>query len=140
MPTQTFAKTLTANDVGQSGGHQAGIHIPKSQAELIRMLPPLDAGVKNPDAWLQCVDDDGRAWKFRYIHYNNSLHDPQGTRDEYRITHMTNFFRVLGGDPGDRFLISREKGSTTYRVSVLKQQTSVGAPDRIRLQGWHRVH
>lgn len=141
MPQQTFAKTLTANDVGKSGGHQAGIHIPKSQTDLIRMLPALDAGVKNPDAWLECIDDDGRRWKFRYIYYNNSLHDPGGTRDEYRITHMTNFFRVIGGSPGDQLHLTGEKGISTYRISVVKRHAAPSADaGTIRLQGWRKVH
>ena len=142
MTTVTFVKILTANDTGRSGGHQAGIHIPKSQAELIGMLPPLNPKVKNPDAWLECIDDDGRSWKFRYIYYNNSLHDPPGTRDEYRITHMTKFFRLLGGDPGDKLLLSGEKGAVTYRISVVKKpdQPEPSGSGRIRLEGWHRVH
>jgi Restriction endonuclease EcoRII, N-terminal len=142
MAILTFAKALTANDTGLSGGHQAGIHIPKSQVELIRMLPPLNPKVKNPDAWLECIDDDGRSWKFRYIYYNNSLHDPSGTRDEYRITHMTKFFRLLGGDPGDQLMLSGEKGAASYRISVVKKpaQPETSGAGRVRLQGWHRVH
>jgi hypothetical protein len=139
MATETYAKTLTANDVGQSGGHQAGIHIPKSQADLIRMLPQLDPRIKNPDAWLTFIDEHDVRWEFRYIHYNNSLHDPGGTRDEYRITHMTNFFRLAGAKPGDFLILSGEKGSSTFRISVSKPTTQpAGGP--VRLQGWRRVH
>lgn len=141
MARQSFAKTLTANDVGLSG-NQAGVHIPKSQTDLMLMLPPLDTAIKNPDAWLECVDDAGRLWKLRYVYYNNSLHDPNGTRDEYRITHMTKFFRVNTAAPGDQLLLTGERGSNRLRISVLNAtNASTGIrPEPIRLQGWRKVH
>jgi hypothetical protein len=43
MSIQTYEKQLTANDTGETGAHQAGIHIPKSQKDLLSFLPPLDA-------------------------------------------------------------------------------------------------
>lgn len=146
MAIKTFEKQLTANDTGESGAHQAGIHVPKSQTELIAFLPPLDASVKNPDAWIACRDEEGVTWNFRYIHYNNSLHDSGGTRDEYRITHMTAFFRAVGAKARDIFRISGEKGAPFYRIAVLpaskKRGSSAGdsSPQRIRLRGWRQVH
>ena len=62
MTEQIYEKLLTANDTGETGGHQAGIHIPKSQSDLIRFLPALKPDVKNPDAWLNCIDDSGVEW------------------------------------------------------------------------------
>ena len=52
MTNRTVSKTLSANDVGATGGHQGGILIPKSEAELLLFLPALDPKVKNPDAWI----------------------------------------------------------------------------------------
>lgn len=144
MSEQTFEKQLTANDTGETGGHQAGIHIPKSQTELIALLPPLDRSEKNPDAWLEMSDDSGTSWRFRYIYYNNKLHDEGGTRDEYRITHMTGFFRALGAVAGDTLVLSGRSGSVSYSVSVRKADAAVtptdGPPVRVRLRGWRRVH
>jgi hypothetical protein len=88
MTNRTFSKTLSANDVGATGGHQGGILIPKSEAELLSFLPVLDPKVKNPDAWIECEDETGTTRKFRFIYYNNKLHDEGGTRNEYRITYM----------------------------------------------------
>ena len=56
MSIQSFEKTLTANDTGETGAHQAGIHIPKSQTELLALLPYLNPMRKNPDAWLEMTD------------------------------------------------------------------------------------
>lgn len=143
MTIQSFGKELTANDTGGTGAHQAGIHIPKSQKELLAFLPPLDTAVKNPDAWLEMRDDKGEVWRFRYIHYNNSLHDPGGTRDEFRITHMTGFFRAAGAVAGDTVMISGEPGNWQYTIAVRKadapDDASDTAPVRVRLRGWHRM-
>ena len=144
MSIQTYEKTLTANDTSETGGHQAGIHIPKSQTELLALLPFLNPIQKNPDAWLEMTDDTGVTWRFRYIHYNNKLHDECGTRDEYRITHMTKFFRAVGAVEGDIMVISGSPGSHNYTISVRKviqdQVSQSGGPVRIRLMGWRRVH
>ncbi len=144
MSIQTYEKMLTANDAGETGGHQAGIHIPKSQTELLALLPYLDPARKNPDAWLEMTDDTGVAWRFRYIYYNNKFHDKGGTRDEYRITHMTKFFRAVGAVEGDIMVISGTPGSDHYRIFVRKidqdQALQSGGPVRVRLVGWRRVH
>ena len=141
MPDQVYEKVLTANDTGETGSHQAGIHIPKSQSELIRFLPELDTNIKNPDSRLTCADDEGQEWLFRFVYYNNKLFDPKGTRNEHRITHMTHYFRSVGASEGDIFQISGTPGSGKYRITVKstagKESSSVG---RIRLKGWRRVH
>ena len=146
MTEQTFQKALTANDTGESGGHQAGIHIPKSQVDLLRFLPPLDPRVKNPSVWICFTDGDGSEWSFRYVYYNNRLHDSQGTRDEYRITHMTKYFRAVGANCGDLLSFSGFAGRNGYRISVspigIEQEAIAqnNGPHRVRLRGWERVH
>lgn len=144
MNKQTYEKPLTANDTGETGGHQAGIHIPKSQSDLLALLPYLDPMQKNPDAWLEMTDDTGAVWRFRYIYYNNRLHDQGGTRDEYRITHMTKFFRAMGAKEGDVLVLTGSPGRNGYSVSVRSERGASselsGATNRIRLKGWRRVH
>lgn len=142
MTNLTFEKTLTANDTGETGGHQAGVHIPKLQQELLALLPLLDPQVKNPDAWLEMIDDTGIKWTFRYIYYNNRWHEEGGTRDEYRITHMTKFFRAVGATAGDILVLSGAPHSNSYSIAVRKRvETELGvAPGRIQLKGWRRVH
>lgn len=139
MSEQRFEKTLTANDTGHSGGHQAGIHIPKSQTDLIAFLPPLDAAIKNPDAWLSAIDQHGNEWSLRYIHYNNRLHDAAGTRDEFRITHMTSYFRAEGAVPGDMLVIGGRPGTGRISIAVVRQDADP-EPRRVKLTGWRRVH
>ena len=144
MDVQRYEKTLTANDTGETGGHQAGVHIPKSQADLLDLLPVLDPSAKNPDAWIVARDEQGIEWQFRYIYYNNKLHDPGGTRDEYRITHMTQYFRAVGAQAGDILVLSGAPGRRRFNICVtrLGGNSKVGgaSPRRIRLRGWRRIH
>lgn len=145
MKRAAFRKTLSSNDVGETGGHQGGILIPKGESDLLAFLPYLNPSVKNPDAWLACMDENGDIYQFRFVHYNNKLHDENGTRNEYRITHMTAWFRRCGARTGDVFEISQDETQTTYRIRIVrsdneteKEQSS--SPTRIRLRGWRRVH
>jgi hypothetical protein len=141
MSEQVFEKVLTSNDTGESGAHQAGIHVPKGQEDLIAFLPPLDPGEKNPSVWLEAVDEDGRFWRFRYIHYNNRLHDPGGTRDEFRITHMTRFLRSAGAAAGDTLVIWGRPRTGSLGIRVRPAETAAEiVPARIQLKGWRRVH
>lgn len=138
----TFAKTLTKNDLGETGAHQAGVHIPKGNIELIKFLPSLDPSIKNSDCWVSCVDDLGGEWRLRYIHYNNKLHSPNGTRDEYRITHILPFFRAADASAGDSLLISRCETSGRYFIRI-ERKTSVAARGEksiVRLRGWRKIH
>lgn len=144
MQDQRYEKVLTANDTGETGSHQAGVHIPKSQADLLALLPALDSSTKNPDSWIIAQDERGIGWRFRYIHYNNKLNDTGGTRDEYRITHMTQYFRAVQAQAGDILILSGRPGSKSFYISVRKERTDSDAIGpkrvRVRLRGWRRIH
>lgn len=143
---RAFSKTLSANDVGATGGHQGGMLIPKTEAELLEFLPKLDATIKNPDAWIECLDEDGNKYRFRYVYYNNRIHDEGGTRNEYRITYMTGYFRSVRATEGDSFEISRREGDAGYSIKVVRRAAKVAEPlgeygVRIKLSSaWRRVH
>lgn len=145
MNKLTFRKILSANDVGATGAHQAGILIPKSESDLLSILPFLDPTTKNPDAWIECEDEDGTIRKFRFIYYNNKLHK-SGTRNEYRITHMTKFFNETGAREGELLEISKFESSQTYMIRIVRSATVLEELDResgIRIKiksAWRRVH
>lgn len=146
MTTETFQKILSANDVGATGGHQAGILVPKTEVQLLAFFPYLDPKVKNPDAWIECIDMDGNIHQFRFVYYNNKHHDLNGTRNEYRLTYMTKYFRAMVAQEGDIFEITRNKGATKYSIKVIKPvKESVISNDeqifRIKITSrWQRVH
>jgi hypothetical protein len=150
MTTKTFSKTLSANDIGATGGHQGGILIPKTEAELLSFLPALDPTIKNPDAWIECKDEMGITREFRFVYYNNRLHDEGGTRNEYRITYMTKYLREVGAQEGEALEISKSEASEAYKIRVVratvaplpqKESESEVSSVRIKLRStWRRVH
>ncbi len=144
MKKRSFAKTLSANDLGVTGSHQAGILVPKSEPELLSFFPELDSSVINPDAWIVCVDDSGKEWKLRFIHYNNRIHTESGTRNEYRLTHLTPFFKRASAKPGDQLIFTATSMPARYLITVSRaddKRTVDGIdPPAIALKGWRRIH
>lgn len=144
MTKTTFRKILSANDVGTTGGHMGGILIPKGEGELLAFLPPLDPTTLNPSAWIDCITENGIGLRLRYVYYNNKMHAPKGTRNEYRITYMTKYLREEGARENDIFEIFRSAGEDAYRISVVKAAVQEipadEEPMRIKLSGWRRVH
>jgi hypothetical protein len=105
MATNAIEKTLSKNDTGETGGHQAGILVPKDR-EILGFFPQLEASIKNPRVPLDLLDDTGREWTFMFIYYNNRFFD--GTRNEFRVTGMTAYLREFNLKAGDKVILSRE--------------------------------
>lgn len=147
MTTKTFIKILSANDVGTTGGHMGGILVPRGDGQLLAFLPPLDQGVLNPSVWIDCETPDGQFLRLRFVYYNNRLHVPEGTRNEYRITYLTKFLRDAKAKEGDAFEISKQEWKDRYHIRIvpmvetLEAEVEDDAPVRIRLTtGWRQVH
>jgi hypothetical protein len=105
MSTEAIEKTLSANDTGETGGHQAGILVPKERS-ILSFFPELTTDRKNPRAVLDMLDDTAREWTFQFIYYNNRFFG--GTRNEYRLTGMTAFLREFNLKEGDKVIMRRE--------------------------------
>ena len=117
-------KKLTANDLGHTGSHQAGIHVPK-QPEILRFFPMLDEESYNPECEIAVrLEPGGRCLAVRYIHYNGKL-TRGGTRDEYRFTGTPEIFRTLDALPGDRLKFSY-RPSGEMEISVHREDDDDG--------------
>jgi hypothetical protein len=101
---RAISKMLSANDTGETGGHQAGILVPK-EPEILGFFPPLDGKQKNPRYHLLFYDESDNRWEFAFIYYNNKFFG--GTRNEYRLTRMTPFMRMNGLHAGDELILKR---------------------------------
>ncbi len=119
---RAITKTLSMNDSGETGGHQAGICVPKG-GEVLMFFPDLGNDQKNPRVSLYFTDDSGKEWKFNFIYYNNKFFDAKGTRNEYRLTGMTAFFRENGLKAGDDITLIHNEDDT-YSIKY-KRQTGV---------------
>lgn len=136
--TQRIIKKLSANDVGETGAHQAGILVPK-QAEILSFFPVLDARTKNPRMTLVIREklDDTR-WEFNFIYYNNRLFG--GTRNEYRLTCMTKYLRAAGAAIGDDLEFSKDaNGSICVELVCKDAVPAVGNGSVLVLGGGWKI-
>lgn len=96
-----FCKFLSANDAGKTGGHQAGIYIPKSSIAILFS----ESGHKgeNKDKWVKVKWQDDFVTDTRFIYYG------KGTRNEYRITNFGKDFPFLRPEhTGALFVFSKQ--------------------------------
>lgn len=105
-------KQLSSNDSGETGGHQGGILVPKKE-ELLLFFPMLSKEEKNPRVKLTFFDDADKKWEFSFIYYNNMFFG--GTRNEYRLTGMTKFFKFYQLKAGDKVIFDKFNG--LYKIS-----------------------
>jgi len=101
-------KILTQNDTGETGAHQAGILVPKAY-EILGFFPKLDQKTKNPRVSITFIDNAGDKWIFNFIYYNNKFFG--GTRNEYRLTGMTRYFKSKNLKAGDEIHFSTFENS-----------------------------
>lgn len=106
-------RILTINDVGANGTHQAGTLIPR-KGNILDFFPPLDSSIKNPRIQMVFTDPEGINWIFNFIYYNNKLIEPKGTRNEYRLTGMTKYFKSNNLKPGDIIILSRDNDNNYF--------------------------
>lgn len=129
-----ISKTLSSNDIGLTGGHQAGMVVPK-KANILSFFPSLSVTDKNPRVLLEFVDNNDKVWKFAFIYYNNRLFG--GTRNEYRLTRMTKYIKSNNLKVGDRILLTqRNDGSRTITHARQGLSTNLG---KLRLSGTWKV-
>ena len=138
MTPRTIRKTLSANDAGETGGHQAGILIPKDQ-RLLSFFPRLNASVLNPRTHITFEDAAGTLWEFAFIYYNNQRFG--GTRNEYRLTRMTRYIRQVGLASGDEIILQRdEHGQYSISHQVAGAVMSPRKGSVLSLSGgWHII-
>lgn len=97
-------KTLSGNDTGDTGSHQAGMLVPKDE-QILSFFPKLDKESKNPRAIINVVDNVDQDWNFNFIYYNGKFFG--GTRNEFRLTGMTAYIRRNNLRPGDSIILER---------------------------------
>ena len=144
---KSYEKVLTKNDTGETGGHQAGIVIPRKNSELLNFFPRLDLKEFNPSTWIICIDESNTKWKMRYVYYNGKTFSPsKSTRNEYRLTHMTTFFSEFDAKSGDVLVFTDTGLENTYKVKIKKQDETVSSSDiqpenpTVVLKGWRVVY
>lgn len=129
---ESISKILTANDIGATGGHQAGITVPKT-VQMLSFFPDLDNAEINPRVILNGADAATmEELDIKFIYYNGKLHGTS-TRNEYRLTGLTDFFRKNNAAVGDELQIER-KYQNSYFLSIVPAQKSGPTADDNRNQ------
>lgn len=82
----SFCKFVSPNDAGETGGHQAGLYIPKNSIQILFDKPGQKG--ENIEKSAKITWGDGIETEARFIYYG------KGTRNEYRITRLGRHFRV----------------------------------------------
>jgi len=131
---ETFVKTVSANDVGTTGGHQGGILIPKEDS-ILAFFPSLDTDLVNPRKQVRFVDiETGSEWEFNYIYYNGKI-TGESTRNEYRLTGMTAYMRDHQVAVGDGIELSKNVAGKRYISHLPANADSSADEDMIVLSG-----
>lgn len=125
--TRGITKILSANDTGDTGGHQAGILVPKLR-DILSFFPAVDARMLNPRHHLVFHDGSGGRWEFAFIYYNNRFFG--GTRNEYRLTRMTEYIRRHNLKPGDVVTLTRLEGGRRM-VSCSRAKVAARSTDGV---------
>jgi len=135
--TAQIRKKLSPNDLGETGTHQAGIHIPK-QEDMLSFFPALSNRTKNPRVTLVVREyGDGTRWNFNYIYYNNKFFG--GTRNEYRLTGMTAYLRAVGAHVHEEISLSRDEDGT-YVIQLHRATKASDDKNTLKLSGGWKVH
>lgn len=113
----SITKLLSQNDTGETGGHQAGILVPREE-DILSFFPRLNPKEYNPRHKLWFTDPHGTKWEFSFIYYNNKFF--AGTRNEYRLTCMTPFMRAHNLKSGDTLIFTRDD-QHRFHVSYRRQ-------------------
>lgn len=135
MRPRSISKILSSNDTGETGGHQAGMLIPKG-GEILEFFPALNGEEKNPRTYLYFIDDVNKRWKFNFIYYNNKFFG--GTRNEYRLTGMTAYIRQNNLKTGDTIVLSRDDNGI-LSIRFERQNSTASSIPKLVITGTWKV-
>ena len=112
-----FCKFLSANDTGETGGHQSGIYIPKNSVPLIFDTPGIKGQNKEEFNKIKWQDDFETEAHFKYY--------GQGTRNEYRITGFGRNFPFLKPDYTGSLVVILKQKDLSYKGYVLETEEEI---------------
>ena len=112
-----FCKFLSANDTGETGGHQSGIYIPKNSVPLIFDTPGIKGQNKEEFNKIKWQDDFETDAHFKYY--------GQGTRNEYRITGFGRNFPFLKPEYTGSLVVILKQKDLSYKGYVLETEEEI---------------
>lgn len=113
----SFCKFISANDSGETGGHQAGFYIPKNSYLLLFNSEGVNGENKDKNVkikWQDDIETDSR-----FIYYG------RGTRDEYRITRFGRGFPYLNTESTGNLFILCKEDDNYYNAFILEEDIEI---------------
>ncbi len=113
----TFFKFISANETGDTGGHQCGFYIPKEFAELAFGSPcvkGLNKDVHAKIAWNNDIVTDSR-----FVYYG------VGTRNESRITQFGRGFEYLRSEYTGALVVFAQTAIDYYQAFVFNSEEEI---------------
>ncbi len=113
----SYCKYITANDTGDTGGHQSGFHIHKGSWSLMFS----EEGVKgeNKDKFVTIKWQDDFKTSGRFIYYG------KGTRNEYRLTRFGKGFPYISSSNVGNLLVLIKVADDFYLGYVLSRDEDI---------------
>jgi type II restriction enzyme len=112
-----YCKFLSANDTGDTGGHQSGIYIAKNAIAIMFDEPGVRG--ENKDRFVKIRWQNDFSTDSRFIYYGC------GTRNEYRITRLGRDFPFLRTEhTGDLFILVKHS-IEDYSAYVLETEDEI---------------
>ena len=113
----SFCKFLSANDTGDTGGHQAGIYVAKNAIPILFDTP--GAKGENKDRHVKIRWQNDFTTDSRFLYYGT------GTRNEYRITRFGRGFPFLRTEhTGDLFVLVKND-TESYAGYILETEDEI---------------
>ena len=113
----SFCKFISANDIGVTGGHQAGFYVSKNAAKVL-----FDCNLEKgtiEDKWFELSWPNGAVTRSRYVYYG------QKTRDEGRITNFGKDFEYMQDDYLGSYIIISRGYDNSYVASILSTEEDI---------------
>ena len=110
-----ISKVLTLTDVGKNNSHVSAIRIPVGIVGS-DVLPTLPKDILNPSVTYTFYDENGHAWNFIYVYYNDKYHNKskKQSHNEYRLSKVTSFINAYGLDAGDELWFGIDEYGKRY--------------------------
>lgn len=114
---RAFCKMLSANDTGETGGHQSGIYIPKPAVSILFDKLGERGENKKKNVKIRWQDDFTTDSTFTYY--------GKGTRNEYRVTRFRRGFDLLDKEHTGDLFVFVQIDSEDYEAYVLSSEDEI---------------
>lgn len=113
----TFCKFLSANDTGETGGHQSGIYLAKQSSKILFDTDGIRG--ENKEKWVTINWQNDFDTNSRFIYYG------VGTRNEYRITNFGRNFPFLCPEYTGALFILVKVSDVDYKAYILNTESDI---------------